>query len=336
MAKKRIMWLDLAKSMTVFLVVIVHVVEGIYKTGIYHQFDVFSELTMDMLFTIVMPIFFALSGYVYKPLPSAQELLKKSGEKLIKLAVPYVIFSIVYVMLQHVSPDVHNLNSWHDLTQIYVMPIGYLWYLYVLFLVYVFVGIMHLIHMPPYWQIILYAGLLLYSVMPFSNLPYPIKSLFMWLGCFYIGYIFKKNPLIFDNKWVIIVCSLLFLGSIFWQSRQGGTWFNTDMMSQENFISKLTSIPIFFYLFSHVKNGVVARYFIKFGPYSLIIYLVHAPVASIVRILILKLGVPPYGLLVISTLVICWYISIFVIYLSRKLFLVHLIFYPDDYFKRMK
>jgi len=335
-AKKRIMWLDFAKGITVFLVVIVHVVEGIYKTEMYHQYDTFSEITMGLLFTIVMPIFFALSGYVYKPVQNGQEFFKKTRNKLFRLGMPYIIFSIIYVVLQHISPGVHSLNSWHDLLQIYVMPVGYLWYLYVLFLVYVFVEIMHLIHIPSHWQMILYAGLLLYSVMQFSNLLYPVKSLFMWVGSFYIGYILKEKPQILENKYMISACSVLFFCSVFWQGSQGGDWFNTDMMSLENIISKITSIPIFLYLFSRVKNGVITRYFINYGRYSLIIYLVHAPIASIVRTLILKIGLPPYTLLVISTLVISWSISIFVIYLSGKFSWVNFVFYPDNYFKRMK
>ncbi|MBZ5970461.1 acyltransferase family protein [Leuconostoc gasicomitatum] len=336
MTKKRIMWLDFAKGITVFLVVIVHVVEGIYKTEMYHQYNTFSEITMGLLFTIVMPIFFSLSGYVYKPVQNGQEFFKKASNKLFRLGMPYIIFSIIYVVLQHVSPGVHSLNSWHDLLQIYVMPVGYLWYLYVLFLVYVFVEIMHLIHIPSYLQMILYAGLLLYSVMPFSNLFYPVKSLFMWVGSFYIGYILKEKSQILGNKYMMSACSVLFLCSVFWQGSQGGDWFNTDMMSLGNIISKITSIPIFLYLFSRVKNGVITRYFIKYGRYSLIIYLVHAPVASIVRTLILKIGLPPYTLLVMSTLVISWGVSIFVIYLSGKFSWVNFVFYPDNYFKRMK
>jgi peptidoglycan/LPS O-acetylase OafA/YrhL len=172
--------------------------------------------------------------------------------------------------------------------------------------------------------------------MQFSNLLYPVKSLFMWVGSFYIGYILKEKPQILENKYMISACSVLFFCSVFWQGSQGGDWFNTDMMSLENIISKITSIPIFLYLFSRVKNGVITRYFINYGRYSLIIYLVHAPVASIVRTLILKIGLPPYTLLVISTLVISWGISIFVIYLSGKFSWVNFVFYPDNYFKRMK
>lgn len=334
--KKRVMWLDFAKGITVFLVVIVHVVEGIYKTGMYHQVDIFSEITMGLLFTIVMPIFFALSGYVYKPVQSGQEFFVKIKNKFFRLGIPYSVFSIIYVILQHASPDVHSLNSWQALLHIYVIPVGYLWYLYVLFLVYVFIEIIHLIHIPPYWQIILYAGLLLYSVMSFSDLIYPIKSLFMWVGCFYIGIILKETPQILENKYIIATCSILFLGSLFWQGSQGGTWFNTDMMSLGNIIAKITSIPLFLYLFSRVKNGIVTRYFVKYGRYSLIIYLVHAPVASIVRILILKVSLPSYTLLMITTLITSWCISIFIIYLSSKYSWVNFIFYPDNYFKRMK
>ena len=96
MSKKRIMWLDFAKGITVFLVVVVHVVEGIYKTEMYPQYDVFSEMTMGLLFTIVMPIFFALSGYVYQPVQNSQDFLKKIMNKLFRLGMPYIIFSIIY------------------------------------------------------------------------------------------------------------------------------------------------------------------------------------------------------------------------------------------------
>ena len=91
---KRIAWLDLAKGITIFFVVLVHVLEGIYKTGQYRQFNFFAEATMGILFTFVMPVFFALSGFVYKPVSGCKELLAGLKKKIISLGVPLSLIHI--------------------------------------------------------------------------------------------------------------------------------------------------------------------------------------------------------------------------------------------------
>ncbi|WP_349909101.1 acyltransferase family protein [Limosilactobacillus fermentum] len=65
--KKRIEWLDFGRGFTIFLVVVAHVLGGIYTNNIYSQSvnDVLSPLG-ETVFLVIMPIFFSLSGYVYR------------------------------------------------------------------------------------------------------------------------------------------------------------------------------------------------------------------------------------------------------------------------------
>lgn len=336
MVKKRILWLDLAKGLTIFLVVFVHVVEGIYKTNQFPQYHWFSEIALGLLFTIVMPVFFALSGYVYKPMSTRKLLIKSLAKKFVNLGVPYVIFSVIYVGLQHVGSEVHQLSTWQDLLRIYSVPIGYLWYLYVLFFIYILVGIMYLLKVPVLLQIVIYAILLLLNLEQVITMPYVLDSLCMWTISFYIGYILKENSHMLNSTWLFIFSLVVFSLGILWQVHYGNPWYDTNMMSQTDFIAKLASIPLFLYLFSHIKLGVVGQYFIKYGQYSLIIYLIHAPVASIGRVLLLKLGIQNYFVLIILTLIFSWSISLFTVFIARQVKLVDIIFNPYQYLEKIK
>ncbi|MGR8823293.1 acyltransferase family protein [Leuconostoc citreum] len=329
---KRIAWLDLAKGITIFFVVLVHVLEGIYKTGQYRQFNFFAEATMGILFTFVMPVFFALSGFVYKPVSGFKSLLASLKKKIISLGVPYIIFSVIYVMLQHLGTDVHHLNSWQDLAHIGVLPIGYLWYLYVLFFVFVLVGLLSILNISPILQLTIYLLLLVLSLSQTIHLPYILQGVCMWTSSFYIGYLLKKKPLMLHDRLLFIMSVALFaLGCIVQANFGGSTWFVTDMMTPTDVLAKLSSIPLFLYLFSHIKFGSVGNYFTDCGRYSLIIYLVHAPAASVIRIALQKLGLESYVLLVFLTLISAWCISLLVVRLVQNIPWLSLVFNPYQY-----
>lgn len=336
MIQKRILWLDLAKGFTVFLVVLVHVIEGIYKTNQFQQYNWFSEMIMGLLFTVVMPIFFALSGYVYKALPTSKLLIKSLVHKLVSLGIPYIIFSVIYVSLQHMGSEVHQLSTWQDLGRIYAVPIGYLWYLYVLFFIYVLVGMMSLLKVPVFLQIGIYSILLLLNLEHVITMPYAFDRLFMWTISFYLGYFFKENPTILNRRGLFIFSLTIFALGLIWQFQHGDPWYDTNMMTRTDFIAKLASVPLFLYLFPHVKLGKVGKYFIKYGRHSLIIYLIHAPVASIVRVLLIKIGVQHYFLLVILTFIFAWLISVSAVYIAQKVKWIDIIFNPYQYLEKTK
>ena len=329
--KQRIAWLDFAKGVTIFLVVFVHVIEGLYKTGQFPAYQVFSEMTMGLLFTVVMPVFFALSGFVYSPPKNVKHYFASLLKKLVSLGVPYVVFSIIYVAMQHVAADVHHLNSWQDLAHIYAMPIGYLWYLYVLFFVFAFVGMLSLLRLSMFSQMCIYLAGLVLVISQTIVLPYVISSLLMWTSSFYLGYIFKQHPHWLNHRVVYYVSGLVFVASLIWQMQQGGQWFETDMMNITDVFSKFASIPVFLYLYQKTPQGKLTNNLTTCGRYSLIIYLVHAPMASIGRVLLLKVGLHQYIALVILILIFAWATSLLVVYMTKKIPMLSLIFNPLGY-----
>lgn len=328
---KRIEWLDFGKGITIFFVLLAHVFSGVYATGNYANYNLVTEWSIAVIYTFIMPVFFALSGYLYKPSNNFSLFFRNMKKKAVSLFIPYIIFSIVYVVLQHLSNEVHTLNDWTSLVTIYAKPIGYLWFLYTLFFIFVLVDILSLLKINQLIQLTIYICLFVLS--QFLILPYFLKSTFTWVICFYIGVLLKLclNKL---HCLEFLIFILLIVVSLVYQSSLGGNWFETNMLTITNLVSKLLSIPVFFYMFSTIKHGKVFNYFRKYGKYSIIIYLVHAPAASVFRALLLRFNIFDYFALLISCTLLTWFFCIFICYLSKKNSLIEMIFYPFKYIKR--
>lgn len=102
--KKRILWIDYAKSITIFFVIIIHT-----------HCD--AELT-KALKAFVMPLFFLISGYLfsYDNNPKTSTFLKKRARQLL---VPYLWINIIaYVawitVLRHYGSDATSQIEWHS------------------------------------------------------------------------------------------------------------------------------------------------------------------------------------------------------------------------------
>ena len=135
---KRITWIDFGKGFTIIFVLLAHIIMGIYSTGLYPDHNQFYYYSSWILFLFIMPVFFALSGFLYRSPNNLNEYLRMIRKKGIGLLLPYVIFSIIYVTLQHFS-KVNHLFSWDSLFTIFIEPISYLWFLYALFLVFLII-----------------------------------------------------------------------------------------------------------------------------------------------------------------------------------------------------
>ena len=75
-------------------------------------------------------------------------------------------------------------------------------------------------------------------------------------------------------------------------------------------------------------------YFRKLGKDSIIIYLLHAPIVSVIRILLLKLGIDNIFIHICIGLCAGWFGSTLVIYLTSKIPYSDFVFYPVKYLKK--
>lgn len=72
---QRIKWIDLAKGITILLVVIGHVSLGLLESRNFVSSTKLLLLIVQMVYVFHMPIFFALSGFFFKTLNSKNEFM---------------------------------------------------------------------------------------------------------------------------------------------------------------------------------------------------------------------------------------------------------------------
>ena len=92
--KKRLDWIDLAKGIGIILMVLGHMPS---VPGVIH----------DWIFTYHMPLFFFLSGYLFRK-KNPQKCLKESVQSYL---LPYIAYSVLFIVLDYVLfMDIHNME----------------------------------------------------------------------------------------------------------------------------------------------------------------------------------------------------------------------------------
>lgn len=131
---QRLLWVDYAKGIGIFLVVLGHTIRGIIDSKILES----STLVVAVdrwIYAFHMPLFFFISGlFVYR---SASKPLKDFVvDKLLVIAYPYLVWSVLQSVLQAVvSRYTNNSASLSDLWRIIYSPVLQFWFLYVLFVI---------------------------------------------------------------------------------------------------------------------------------------------------------------------------------------------------------
>lgn len=123
MPTRRIQWIDSAKALAIFLVVMGHFLDP-------------SSVLRTYIYTFHMHLFFFVSGFVFRKQGSYLQFV---GKRAWTLLLPYFIFSLlkyVYTLLKHRYGRAPGLHA-NDLQRLYDIFIWhhYFWFLGVLFIV---------------------------------------------------------------------------------------------------------------------------------------------------------------------------------------------------------
>ncbi len=130
----RLAWLDYAKAIGIVLVVFGHASRSIERTNGL----VWSEAlqTLDgIIYSFHMPLFFLIAGYAAS---LQRDQMPSSFAKSLfwGVAVPYAIWSAIWIGLKVVLPDAANVPlSIADLAGILWQPVEHFWFLYHLFFI---------------------------------------------------------------------------------------------------------------------------------------------------------------------------------------------------------
>ena len=135
--RARITWVDHARGIGIFLVVLGHTLRGLEASRIIADGPAF-RLTDAWIYRFHMPLFFLLSGLF------AERRVDRGAvgfvrDKLATLAYPYLVWSVLQTLVQFATSRYANHKpSLSDLAWILVEPILQFWFLYALFLISLF------------------------------------------------------------------------------------------------------------------------------------------------------------------------------------------------------
>ena len=146
--QKRMLWVDYAKGIGIFLVVVGHVLRGLINSSILQNSDLW-EFVDSWIYAFHMPLFFFLSGlFVQRSLskPFKNFVL----DKLCVIAYPYFVWSIIQTTLQSfASSHTNNTFSLGDIWKIVYQPQMQFWFLYTLFAILLLYGVFYKLKVSP-------------------------------------------------------------------------------------------------------------------------------------------------------------------------------------------
>ena len=134
LTQQRMRWLDYAKGVGIFLVVLGHTLRALVNSSILESSTAVSAIDR-WIYAFHMPLFFFLSGlFIHRS--ASKPLIDFAIDKLKVIGYPYAIWSLLGVFFQAMASRYTTSKvSFADLWRIIYRPPLQFWFLYVLFII---------------------------------------------------------------------------------------------------------------------------------------------------------------------------------------------------------
>ncbi len=321
---------DRLKGYACFLVVFGHVIMGIRNAGI--DIPGLFYVLENYIWSFHVALFLFLSGYVYKitgGFESKKTRLNFIKHKFINLGVPYVIFSVVYILINAFIGGANTQSSYMDVFMIWKTPVAQYWYLYALFFLFciwtVLSGAMK------NWQITVFVVVVTYIApildISFGSLEFVAYSaLAFGLGTF-INLADLKNVNVF-YKLLVIVAHIII----------GGAFSYFEII--DKVIIKEVMIILGIYasilLISIVQELKIVSMFLDFmNRYSFQTYLLHTIFTAGIRIVLVELGVTNWIIHILAGCVFGIMTSVICAIVADKSKVLDIFFFPTKAYKKI-
>lgn len=281
--KNRIAWVDFIRASGMLMIIMVHSLYGIYT----------SSFLDKVLFAVNVPVFFVLSGYLFKEKKLSQVI--KSG--FFNLILPY-IFSIILIAIIEQAystfPSWINEFSAKDFVKgalygigtptvlpnkITIPAIGAIWFLLAMFCGNILFtltfklsnrmnkkGILELLVM-----IMVIAG---FWTSKYIQLPWSLNAALVSQSFYYAGYMFRKYDLVEKTN-----LSLVSIGLVLWMiSAQSGFFYLNTAFADNRLLAVLGGIGGSYFMMVVAKvitESVTTKYIDYYGKLSLIVLSIH-------------------------------------------------------------
>ena len=311
---KRNVLVDRLKGYACFLVLFGHVIMGIRLSGIDIP-KLFWEIE-KFVWSFHVALFLFLSGVVYNV--TGEWRAKKTKcrfvlHMLYNLGIPYIVFSIVYILINSLVGGANTEFSVLDILNIWKSPVAQYWFLYALF--FLFVIWTALSGILKNWQITLLAVLIGYLApfigIPLGSLDVVFYSALAWAKC-------------------LVVLTHIAVGVLFIAFNKIEAPFIKELMILFGIYSSI----MFISLIQHIKP--IARFLDFVNKYSFQIYLLHTIFTAGVRIILLRLNIAQWWIHVLIGTVCGLAFSILVAEIAKRVKFFDFFFFPGKVYKIYK
>ena len=340
MTKSRINWIDFGKGLAIFLVLTGHVLLGLYLSEKFPSWNNVLVLLIAQLYIFHIPVFFALSGYFFKPLSNIKEFLDYAKKKTIVLGIPYIFYSIIHFCLQKIAGGTVRVpTTIFDLINVYKHPLGVSWYIYVLWSILMIYGLLSIVIKKR--RMLLLISVFAYCCTLFVQTDiYIIQRTLVWGVFFLLGSVLSeiqldrmdaKKFLLFFIPFDLIYMSAWLLFYEVDSKKDYVSYSNPGLWG----VAFIFSVIVAFVFFPKMEKKFpkIFSYFTKYGKDSLGIYILHAPICSMIRIVMLKMGIGSVFLHIVIGTVLGWYLSILATNVLKKIPLLNIVLLPQRYIK---
>lgn len=279
-SEERIQWIDIAKGIGIILVIIGHVSV--------------NQNINNFIYSFHMPLFFIISGFLYKPKKDFEKHKAKS------ILIPYFSFSIIsfiywitierFFREQEVSP----LNVFINIfiargdNESYIFNVV-LWFLPCLFMTEIIFNFLINKTKSKYLKYIMFISSIIGFIFPKISdirLPFCLDIVFTAIAFYYLGFLFKENIknkfLIFLQKGVIyciLLIGIILIVSLLSTIEQGANMMN---LKYKYYLIFYVTAILGFYMVYMISNKITINFLKWIGKNSLYIMCIHEPLKRIV------------------------------------------------------
>ena len=279
-AIKRIEWIDIAKGITIFLVIIGHVSNNTTINYFIYSFH--------------MPLFFIISGFLYKKKENYTKRKFKS------ILIPYFIFSILSFMYWFIiernfrEQNISAFKAFINIFLAFAENNGYifnvvLWFLPCLFFTEIIFNLLITKVNYKYMKYIMFTSSIIGFIIPritSIRLPFCIDIVFTSIVFYYIGFLLKNklnniNKKLPQNRfyYIMIVILIIITVAILSAIEQGANMMN---LKYNNYILFYLTALLGFFMVYMISNKLNIGTLKWIGKNSLYIMAIHDPLKRIV------------------------------------------------------
>ena len=314
---------DRLKGYACFLVLLGHVIMGIRLAGI--DIPEFFWGMEKFIWSFHVALFLFLSGVVYKMTgewKGKQSKWKFIFYKLYTLGIPYIVFSVVYILINSLVGESNTGFAVSDILYIWKTPVAQYWFLYALFFLFciwtAFSGVLK------NWQITLIVVLIGYLA-PLFGIPLgSLDVVFYSALAFGIGTFVDFKSLTKLRTWAkcLVVILHIITGIIFILLKKIEAPFIKEIMILFGIYSSIMFISIL------QSCKAMARFLDFVNKYSFQIYLLHTIFTAGTRIILLRLNITQWWIHILLGTAIGLAFSVLAAVIAKKVKCLNFFFFP--------